>query len=132
MAIKVVVLDAATLPPGVDFPPLDLDKYGWEQYPRLAEEEIAQRCWRADIVITLTTPVSASLLKEMAKIGLLICAGEACGGVDQQAARAQGVELLAFAQSDFSTVAGAQDFCDRVVAAIDHYVARCRAQEAEH
>ena len=31
MAIKVVVLDSRLLPTGVDFPPLDADKYGWEQ-----------------------------------------------------------------------------------------------------
>ncbi len=130
MAIKVVVLDTARLPLSVEFPPLALGKYDWEHYPQLRGDEIAERCGRADIVITLGTPIDASMLKKMTKIGLLICAGQACAGVDQSAARTRGAELLAFAESDLTTAAGAQDFCDRVVAAIDHYVLRCREPEA--
>ena len=63
MAIKVVVVDGAQLPAGVDFPPLDAAKYGWEQYPALTEEDIAERCWRADIVVALATPkrIAASI-----------------------------------------------------------------------
>lgn len=122
MAIKVVVLDAAQLPDGVDFPPLEIDKYGWEQYPQLVGEDIAERCWRADIVITLGTPIDRTLLEKTVKLGLLICAGGACAGVDQVALAEHGVELLAFADADTASVLGAQDLCDRVSAAINHYI----------
>ncbi len=122
MSIKVVVLDAAQLPAGVDFPPLDIDKYGWEQYPQLVGEDIAERCWRADIVVTLGTPVEPSALGRMVKIGLLICAGGACAQVDQVTVAERGVELLAFPDADYATVASAQDLCDRVSAAINHYI----------
>lgn len=43
MAVKVVVLDGARLPADVEFPPLEVDKYGWEQYPQLSGEDIAER-----------------------------------------------------------------------------------------
>lgn len=122
MSIKVVVLDAARLPAGVDFPPLETAKYGWEQYPQLNDEEIAQRCWRADIVVTLGTAIDASALGKMVKIGLLICAGSACARVDQSAVAARGVELLAFSDADFTSVTAAQDLCNRVSAAINHYI----------
>jgi glycerate dehydrogenase len=122
MAIKVVVVDAAALPGGVDFPPLNIDKYGWEQYPRLSDEEIAERCWRADIVITLTTGIRQEMLQKMIKLGLLICTGKACDLLDQAAARQHGVELLAFPDARLNSVEASQDVCNRIAAAIDHYV----------
>ena len=122
MAIKVVVLDSRLLPAGVDFPPLDADKYGWEQYPQLQGEDIAERCWRADIVVSLDSAISASELEKMIKIGLLVCAGPACERVDQAAVAARGVELLAFPEVQYGTRAEAQDLCNRVAAAINHYI----------
>ena len=122
MAIKVVVLDSRLLPTDVDFPPLDADKYGWEQYPQLQGEEIAERCGRADIVVSLDSAISALEIEKMIKIGLLVCAGPACERVDQAAVAARGVELLAFPEAQYGTRADAQDLCDRVVAAINHYI----------
>ena len=127
MSIKVVVLDSRYLPEGVDFPPLNVDKYGWEQYPRLQQGEIAERCWRADIVVSLDTAITSSQLEKMVKIGLLICAGPACGRIDQAALAANGVELLAFPEARLDQKADAQDLCDRVAAAINHYVRNCQA-----
>jgi len=122
MAIKVVVLDSRLLPAGVDFPPLDADKYGWEQYPQLQGDDIAERCWRADIVVSLDSAISASELEKMIKIGLLVCAGPACERVDQAAVAARGVELLAFPEVQYGARADAQDLCNRVAAAINHYI----------
>ena len=129
MAIKVVVVDAACLPSGVDFPPLDIDKYGWEQYPQLTGEDIAERCWRADIVVTLSTAIDLAALEKMTKIGLLICAGTACDLLDQSAAEKRGVELLAFADAQWDSSDAAQDACNRITAAIDHYIRHYAADE---
>jgi phosphoglycerate dehydrogenase-like enzyme len=126
MSIKVVVLDSGRLPAGVDFPPLQIDKYGWEQYPQLNSDEIADRCWRADIVVTLASRIDGAVLEKMSRVGLLICAGEACSRVDQTAAFASGVELLVFPEAEYSSIASAQDLCDRVCAAIDHYIRTAR------
>lgn len=131
MAIKVVVLDGARLPANVEFPPLELDKYGWEQYPQLCVEDVAERCWRADIVITLGTPVDSNSLEKMVKIGLLICVGKACTKLDQAAVTERGVELLAFSDADLANPVAAQDLCNRVTAAIDHYIHSCRHSGVE-
>jgi phosphoglycerate dehydrogenase-like enzyme len=131
MAIKVVVLDGGQLPADVEFPPLELEKYGWEQYPQLSGEDIAERCWRADIVVTLGTHVDRGTLEKMAKIGLLICAGKACAAVDQEAATARGVEILGFPDADLGSAAAAQDLCNRVSAAINHYLRTSKQQEAD-
>ncbi len=122
MAIKVVVLDSRLLPAGVDFPPLEVDKYGWEQYPQLSEEEFAERCWRADIVVSLESAISLTALEKMLKIGLLICAGPACERIDLAALAERGVELLVFPEARYDTSADAQDLCNRVAAAINHYI----------
>jgi phosphoglycerate dehydrogenase-like enzyme len=122
MSIKVVVLDAAQLPAGVDFPPLEVVKYGWEQYPQLTGDDIAERCWRADIVVTLGTPIDRPVLEKMIKVGLLICASGACAQVDQAAVAERGVELLAFPDADCTSTTTAQDLCNRVSAAINHYI----------
>ena len=131
MSIKIVVLDAARLPAGVDFPPLAAEKYGWEQYPQLAEDDIAERCWRADIVVTLGSAIEAASLEKMIKLGLLICAGDACGRVDQVAATGRGIEILAFPDAPLDSVAGAQTLCQRISAAIDYYIRCSRRSETD-
>lgn len=124
MSIKIVVVDAGGLPSGVEFPPLDVPKYGWEEYPGLDVEGMAERCWRADIVVVFSSAISSGLLKKMHRLSLLIAAGDACGRLDQAAACEQGVELLAFPDTDCTDPRDAQDVCNRIARAIDHYVAR--------
>lgn len=131
MTIKVVVLDSGRLPAGVDFPPLQVDKYGWEQYPQLHSDDIVDRCWRADIVVTLGTPIDSVGLGKMPRLGLLICAGDACSKIDQAAAFACGIELLAFADARLLSTASAQDLCNRVSAAIDHYIRTAGQQRSQ-
>lgn len=131
MSIKIVVLDAARLPAGVDFPPLAAKKYGWEQYPHLSEDDIAERCRRADIVVTLGTAIEVAALEKMIKLGLLICAGDACGRVDQVAAAGRGVEILAFPDESLDSVSGAQSLCQRISAAIDYYIRCSRHSETD-
>jgi phosphoglycerate dehydrogenase-like enzyme len=130
MSVKVVVVDAARLPAGVEFPPLEAEKYGWEQYLRLDGNDIAERCWRADIVVTLGAAIDSAMLQKMHKVGLLICAAEACAQLDQDAARARGIELLAFPEAGIATANEAQDLCDRVCAAINHYLRMRQPSEA--
>ena len=122
MTIKVVVLDAAQLPAGVEFPPLETAQYGWEQYPGLAGDEIAERCWRADIVVSLSTAIDRTNLEKMQRLKLLVCAAQSCQQLDQGAARQQGVELLAFPEARFGRADEAQDLCQRISQAIDHYI----------
>ncbi|VAW78534.1 hypothetical protein MNBD_GAMMA15-593 [hydrothermal vent metagenome] len=85
MSIKIVMVDAGQLPSGAEFPPLEIPKYGWEEY--------LER--------------------------------------DQAATRGQGVELLAFPDADFSNLGGAQDLCNRISQAVDHYIARDKTDGAD-
>lgn len=129
MSIKIVVIDAGQLAEGVEFPPLNIAKYGWEEYPGLDAEGIEERCWRADVVVALSSAITSELLKKMHRLSLLVTAGEACHQLDQAAALEQGVELLAFPDADCSNTEDAQDLCHRIVQAIEHYVASDVANE---
>ena len=122
MAFKVVVVDSGRLPAGVDFPPLEADKYGWEQYPALSAVDIAERCWRADIVVSLSSAIDRPILEKTHKLKLLIAVGAACKLLDEAAARDHGVELLAFPDASYRTAADAQELCNRITAAINHFV----------
>jgi len=122
MTINVAVVDSAELPEGVEFPPLEAAKYSWEQYRKLDDEEITVRCWRADILVVLSTAITRKQLEKLPRLKLIITAGEGCGLLDQAAAQAQGVELLAFPDDGCSASEQAQDLCRRISAAIDHYI----------
>ena len=122
MAIKIVVVDAAQLPDGVEFPPLATPKYGWEQYPRLQQDEIEDRCWRADILVSLGMPVDRAALEKLHRLKLVIAVGDACRTLDQVAARDKGIELLIFPNDNCADPSAAQDLCVRIGAAIDHYI----------
>ncbi len=122
MTIHVVVVDSANLPESVEFPPLETVKYSWEQYLQLDDADIAVRCWRADILVVLSSAINRESLEKMPRIKLLITAGEACRQLDQAAAQEQGVELLAFPEAKYSEPDEAQDMCNRISKAIDHYI----------
>ena len=122
MAINIVVVDSVKLPEGVEFPSLKTVKYSWEQYLQLDDEDIAVRCWRADILVVLSTAINRAHLDKMPRLKLLIVANEACRRLDQAAAEEQGVELLAFPDTTYSDPEAAQDLCNRISKAIDHYI----------
>lgn len=128
MAIKVVVVDGARLPESVEFPPLETEKYSWEQYPALSKEGIADRCWRTDILISLGTPIDRSILEELQRLKLVIAADNACAALDLAAARENGVAVLEFPDFNCADPAEAQVLCADIARAIDDYI---RDQKAE-
>ena len=124
MAVKIVVVDSARLPSGTEFPPLDAMKYSWEQYPSLPAEELPDRCWRAEVVVLLSSGrcVDRAMMEQLPRLRLLIAVGDAAAQLDQVAARDQRVELRVFPEAFGSDVAAAQDLCNRISQAIDHYL----------
>lgn len=120
--MKIVVIDSEHLPAGVEFSPLQANKYGWEQYRGLDDADIAERCWRSDIVISLATRLNAEVLEKMIKLGLVITAGAACDQIDVAAVNARDIKLLAFPDVNFADAAQGQQCCDQMVSAIDEYI----------
>lgn len=122
MTMKVVVVDGARLPESVEFPPLETEKFSWEQYPDLNGAEIMDRCWRTDILVSLGSSIDRSMLDGLQRLKLVITAGDACAALDQAAALNNGVEVLFFANADCADPAEARDLCESIVRAIDYYI----------
>ena len=120
MAVKIAAVGSAQLPSGTEFPPLEATKYGWEQYCSLP----ADRCWRAEIVVLLWSDrrVDRPIMEELPRLRLLIAVGDAAAQLDQAAARDRGVELLVFPEALGSDAVAAQDLCNCITQAIDHYL----------
>ena len=66
--------------------------------------------------------VDGAIMEKMPRLRLLIAVGDAAAQLDHAAARDQGVELLVFPQALGSDAVAAQDLCNRITQAIDHYL----------
>ncbi len=63
--MNVVVGDGAHLAGEADFPMLELDKCGWQQYPALQGEELAERCWRSDVSVSVDTLIDRAAINRI-------------------------------------------------------------------
>jgi len=88
------MLDSGQLTGEVDFPEVDLDKFGWQQFVSLDETEVEERCWRADIIISTNTPVTARVIDEAFKLKLIIAAGDSTQHIDHAAASTRGIQVM--------------------------------------
>lgn len=122
MAMKVVAVDGLALPSDVDFPPLTNAEYAWEQYLALTRDDIADRCLRPDTLMSLSSPVDRTRLQKLHRVKPLTTSTVACRSLDQEVAKQRGVELLAFPENTCSDSVSAQDLCNRISEAIDHYI----------
>ena len=93
MTMNIVVLDAAELPEGAEFPFLKAPKFGWKEYPRLAMENIAEECWRSDVIVSFGTPLPSEAMNQLPRLKLVICAGERDDLVDSGAAESAGIVI---------------------------------------
>ncbi|HEX5636040.1 MAG TPA: hypothetical protein VFY78_03050 [Gammaproteobacteria bacterium] len=91
--MHIVVIDSRQLAGEADFPMLDLDKYGWQQFVQLEQTEVADRCWRSDVVISFATPVTREVIDKAFKLQLIIAAGDNTQHIDMDAARQRGITV---------------------------------------
>lgn len=120
--MNVVVVDGAHLAGEADFPMLDLDKFGWQQYPELVGEELAERCWRSDVIITVDTPIDKAVIDKAFKLKLIVVAGEDTSHVDIDAAKARGITVSHVPGGKPQEVAASESICNQVVANINAYL----------
>lgn len=89
--MHIVVVDRNALPADTQFPPLDIPRYGWEEYGALSGQELADRCWRADVIVTFRTPLPPETLARFAKARLIVIADGVDDLIDRKSAAAQGI-----------------------------------------
>lgn len=120
--MNIVVVDAARLAGEADFPMLDVPKYGWQQFPALTGHELAERCWRSDVIVTVAAPIDRAVLDKAFKLALIVAAGDDYGHVDLAAARERGITVCHVPGANPADAADTARICTQVVDTIAAYL----------
>jgi glycerate dehydrogenase len=120
--MNVVVVDSAHLAGEADFPMPALDKFGWQEYPELSAEEVAERCWRTDIIVTVDTPIDKTVIDKAFKLKLIIAAADDYSHIDLDAARARGITVCHVPDTDPYDTSAGEAICTQVVKNINAYI----------
>lgn len=120
--MNVVVVDGGALSPQADFPPLALDKFGWQQFVRLDDNELAERCWRSDVIVSVATPIDRAVIDGAFKLKLIVAAGERVDHIDLEAARKRNITVCNIPGMSPSGAAEDQRLCEQVIETINSYI----------
>ena len=120
--MNIVVLDFARLAGEPDFPPVDLNKFGWLQYLETPAAELGERCWRSDVVVTIATPIDAQALEGMIKLRLVVVADDRDDLVDLAAAQARGIQVCKVPGARPADASNAQRVCNAVIDTINAFI----------
>ena len=113
--MNIVMVDSGQLTGDPDFPEVNLPKFGWSQFVALPEEEIEERCWRADIIISTNTPISEKVIKESFKLKLIVTCGERSDHIDKAAANERGIMICNVPGLNSNDALDTQKIADQVV-----------------
>jgi len=120
--MNVVVVDGGALSSQADFAPLALDKFGWQQYLRLDDDELVERCWRSDVIVSVATPIDQSVIDGAFKLKLIVAAGEQVDHIDLAAARKRNITVCNVPGLSASGTAADQRLCDQVIEIINAFI----------
>ncbi len=113
--MNIVVVDAARLPAGTEFPMLKAAKFRWEEFPQLSDDQIAEKCQRADVIVTLGSVLAPALISSLPRLKLVIPGNGRL--VDAEAAKARGIEVRVVSSGSPSTCQEVADIIDGFIAA---------------
>ena len=113
--MNIVLVDSGQLPGEPEFPPIDLPKFAWLEYVSLSADEIGERCWRSDIIVSTNTTVDAEVIKETYKLKLIVAAGENSDHIDKVAAKERGVLVCNVPGLRADNAENAQEIANKVV-----------------
>ncbi|MDQ1363533.1 MAG: hypothetical protein QG652_1394 [Pseudomonadota bacterium] len=113
--MHIVVIDSGHLAGEADFPMPDMDKCGWQQFVQLADTEVAERCWRSDVIVSVATPVTRPVIDRAFKLRLIIAAGDNTNHIDLAAARERGITVCNAPGLNPANAAHSQAICNQVI-----------------
>jgi len=120
--MNVVMIDSNNLPGEVDFPELDLDKFGWQQYLNLEQDEVEERCWRADIIVSAAMPVDHIVIDKAFKLKLIVAAGKNYEHIDMAAAQKRGIKVCHVPELDCTDKNNTPEICSQTVETINAFI----------
>ncbi len=113
--MNIVLVDSGQLMGMPEFPPINLPKFAWLEYVDLAAEEIDERCWRADVIVSTNTIITADVIKDTYKLKLIIAAGDNYAHIDVAAAKEREVVVCNVPGLIGDNVKDAQEIAIQVV-----------------
>lgn len=78
---KIVFLDRATIPKHIELPPLAIE-HQWQEYDFTNPEQVFERIYHADIVITNKVVISGDILAQLLQIKLIAVSATGVNNVD--------------------------------------------------
>ena len=120
--MHIVVVDTQNIAGDVDFPMLDLPKYSWEQFCGLDSNEVIERCWRADIIISAATPIDKQVIDNAFKLKLIIAAADSYENIDLDSASARGIKVCHLPGFDPANAQTTEALCQQVVDIIHRFL----------
>lgn len=120
--MNVVVVDAAGLAGDADFPPLNLRKYGWEQYPAVESDKMELHCWRSEVIVAVSTAIDRAVFDKAFKLKMVVAAGDSYDHIDLDVARERGITVCNVPGKDPANPADVERICRVVVMNINDYL----------
>ncbi len=120
--MNVIMVDAGNLAGDADFPMINLNKFGWQQFIQLDENEVIERCWRSDIIISAGTPIDKQVIDNSFKLQLIVAAGDAFDHIDLDAAAQRGIKVCNTPGLNPANTADTEKLCHQVIDNINAFL----------
>ena len=120
--MNIIAIDCGRLAGEAEFPEVEWPKYGWVQYPELTPDQVPERCWRSDIIITVNTPIDRAVIDQALKLKLIAVAGDSYDHVDLTAARERGIRVCNTPGLAPDDAAATRRICEQVVENINAFL----------
>ena len=116
------MVDAGNLAGDADFPMINLNKFGWQQFIELDTDEVIERCWRSDVIISAGTPINKQVIDKSFKLQLIVAAGDAYDHIDLEAAAQRGIKVCNTPGLNPANATDTDKLCQQVVANINAFL----------
>jgi len=116
-----IVVDNNNIAGDADFPEPDLPKYGWEQFPELNAEDLAIRCWRAEVVVSAALAIDKSIIDKSFQLKLIVAAGDSAEHIDKAAATERGIKVCHIPGLDPGDAETGEALCSQVIDVINSF-----------
>ncbi len=120
--MNIVVLDSDNLAGEADFPEIDYPKFGWLQYVESKPDQMEDRCWRSDIIVSVSTRIDRAVMEKAYKLRLIVVAGHSYDHIDLDTAMERGIKVSNVPGSDPVATGDTKLICQQVVANINAFL----------
>ncbi len=120
--MNIVVLDSDSLAGEADFPEIDHPKFGWLQYVETQPGQMEDRCWRSDIIVSVSTRIDRVVMEKTYKLRLIVVAGDSYDHIDLDAAMERGIKVCNVPDSNPDDSGNTKLICQQVVENINAFL----------